>query len=106
MRAYLASLVLLIGCGGSTDNGTAAGGSATGGRSYVPFPGSSGDLGAGGTYQVLTGVNTSNGGVGNTGGANLAGGTISATSSISVGGDSAVIGGSSSGVGGAATGRI
>ncbi len=52
MRAHLAFLALLVGCGGSVDAGTTAGSgglgpgitsnNATGGLSYVPFPGAGG----------------------------------------------------------------
>jgi len=93
MRVYLAFLVLAS-CGGSTDNGATAGGSSTGGRSYILAPAAGGN-----TYQAQGGVNTSTGGVRNTGRANPTGGSPAAT-----GGASAVIGGSSSGVGGTATG--
>ncbi len=77
MRAYLAFLAPLIGCGGSVDAGTAAGSgglgpgiaNATGGRSYAPFPGAgggtlpeTGNRVTGGRAQTATGGQVATGG--------------------------------------------
>jgi hypothetical protein len=114
MRGYLALVVLLIGCGGSTDNGTATTGTGglsgsgtvgnvTGGRSYISVPAAGGDLGVGGLYQIQTGVNVSNGGAGNSGGAHVTGGAHSGGSPVT-GGTTSATGGSATTGGFAATG--
>lgn len=98
MRRHLAFLALLVGCGGTTDNGTSAGtggqgasgtgGGATGGRSYIAVPA------AGGITLFATGGANPMGGTVPTGGTKGVGGEPAGGGLTSTGGTSSAIGGS------------
>jgi hypothetical protein len=83
MRWHLAFLTLLVGCGGSTDNGTSAGtggqgasstdSGATGGRSYIPVPSAGGAATGGSAGFGLGGLSAVGGLVGAGGNAGATG---------------------------------